>query len=567
MFANVIERTCIMNKTKHRSLSMLLIFAMFVTLLQQIASGVAVTEYEGNGWFFAPETGTLTVSTDEGATDWRWEMCVDTLEIQDVKSVIIQDGVTSIGDYAFSDCTSLAVVVIPNSVTNIGIGAFRGCISLASIIIPDSVTGIGSGAFSDCISLSSIWFGGLPPELGDDVFLNSSKLRVIYVPIGAAAVYREILQISAGYVEAPLPPVCMVYKCNVCYGNPNAGRHGDVTADGVISTMDALEIYRFMARQPNMIESCVLSLHSARIVTAAPEMPNQLDALEIFKYMIRFPNHIGKYSAPVPISVPEVPTIVSVSPNYVTFADGYLAVRINESGRHVEIVAAKEISSSFEFMFYANTTFGCDIVELGALSRGAGLTRVGSYFVDVGVPGVSFSGHGVAHVTATGMPVKPGEVLFRAVINDGDAVRYGSVSFSDVTNHKNGTAYVIFGGEVVNASMDGITVTLAPPVCDTCGAEDCKINHAAQPHRFPCQHDCGNRPTVGQTGHVLGYSIVTTEDALEILRYVVKLPSVISKCENARKAASIMGDTIATADALEILKKIVKLPNRIDGTV
>ena len=68
-------------------------------------------------------------------------------------SVAIPDSVTSIGSYAFSNCSSLTSVVIPNSVTAIGSSAFSNCRSLASVTIPDSVTSIGDYAFSGCDSL------------------------------------------------------------------------------------------------------------------------------------------------------------------------------------------------------------------------------------------------------------------------------------------------------------------------------------------------------------------------------------------------------------------------------
>jgi RHS repeat-associated protein len=64
--------------------------------------------------------------------------------------------VTSIGDYAFYNCSDLLSVVIPGSVTSIGVWAFNGCSSLMSVIIPKSVTTIGSCSFQGCSSMSNI---------------------------------------------------------------------------------------------------------------------------------------------------------------------------------------------------------------------------------------------------------------------------------------------------------------------------------------------------------------------------------------------------------------------------
>ena len=71
-------------------------------------------------------------------------------------SFTVPDSVTSIGESAFWDCTSLTSITIPDSVTSIGDYAFYGCSSLTSVIIPDSVTSIGEGAFTSCSSLTSI---------------------------------------------------------------------------------------------------------------------------------------------------------------------------------------------------------------------------------------------------------------------------------------------------------------------------------------------------------------------------------------------------------------------------
>ena len=75
-----------------------------------------------------------------------------------LKEIAIPNSVTTIGNSAFSYCTSLTSVTIGDSVTSIGDYAFSYCTSLTSITIPDSVTSIGKSAFSDCHSLTSVTF-------------------------------------------------------------------------------------------------------------------------------------------------------------------------------------------------------------------------------------------------------------------------------------------------------------------------------------------------------------------------------------------------------------------------
>ena len=122
-----------------------------------------------------------------------------------LKSIIIPDSVTSIGDYAFSECNSLKSINIPDSVTRIGYSAFKscgcltsinippslttiengtflGCHSLRNINIPDTITRIGRSAFEDCNSLTSI---NIPPSLTtieDGTFLCCHSLRNINIP-------------------------------------------------------------------------------------------------------------------------------------------------------------------------------------------------------------------------------------------------------------------------------------------------------------------------------------------------------------------------------------------------
>ena len=95
-------------------------------------------------------------------------------------SVIPDDGrVTSIGDWAFRNCSGLTSVTIPDSVTSIGKSAFRGCSGLTSVTVPDSVTSIGNCGFSDCDGLSSVTIGNGVASIGWGAFSGCSGLITI----------------------------------------------------------------------------------------------------------------------------------------------------------------------------------------------------------------------------------------------------------------------------------------------------------------------------------------------------------------------------------------------------
>ena len=113
----------------------------------------------------------------------------------DVKKIVIEDGVTSIGDYAFRGCSSLTSITLPDSVTSIGDCAFVFCVGLSSITLPDSVTSIGDSAFKNCSSLTSITIPDRVTSIEPYAFDNCSSLTSITIPnsvtsIGASAFYN-----------------------------------------------------------------------------------------------------------------------------------------------------------------------------------------------------------------------------------------------------------------------------------------------------------------------------------------------------------------------------------------
>ena len=128
---------------------------------------------EGVGWELDSE-GTLTISGngsmyDYGDTGVPWISYCD-----DIQTVVIEDGVTSISPDSFYECIALTSVTIGNSVTTIGNYAFWLCSALTSVTIPNSVTTIGKYAFDGCTSLTSVTIPNSVSTIGNSAFYGTA---------------------------------------------------------------------------------------------------------------------------------------------------------------------------------------------------------------------------------------------------------------------------------------------------------------------------------------------------------------------------------------------------------
>lgn len=123
---------------------------------------------------------------------------------ENLESVLIADSVTNIDDCAFAMCTKITNVTIPSGVRTIRLYAFAHCTGLKCLTIPDSVTYIGNGAFKDCTSLTniSICKSGTSIKIADQAFADCTSLKHIHIP--SDKIYSDY----AGLGNLPSEPSC-----------------------------------------------------------------------------------------------------------------------------------------------------------------------------------------------------------------------------------------------------------------------------------------------------------------------------------------------------------------------
>ena len=203
-----------------------------------------------------------------------------------IKNIVIREGVTNIGNTAFSRCSNLASVELSNSVTKIGnyafylcnslvsieipnnviysIGdyAFYYCEALASITLPNSITNIGEKAFYACNGLESITVQWAEPLIvPENVFgIVETQHITLYVPQGKGNAYRNAkvwkeFQIEE-YEYVKIPSFSSRYESVTVYPNPTTGQ---LIIDNGELTIENVEIYDVVGR---LLQSTIVNLQS-----------------------------------------------------------------------------------------------------------------------------------------------------------------------------------------------------------------------------------------------------------------------------------------------------------------
>ena len=156
-------------------------------------------------WLYDPKEQSLTLSGAGAIPDYPiaetpWH------ELREhIKAIVLKEGVTRIGDYAFYDCTELTSVEIPEGVTQIGESAFACCQSLESVTIPGSVTEIGEGAFESCDSMMVLELASGLKCVGAFAFSECVALRELVLPNTVERIERSAFAGTMALHELVIP--------------------------------------------------------------------------------------------------------------------------------------------------------------------------------------------------------------------------------------------------------------------------------------------------------------------------------------------------------------------------
>ena len=157
------------------------------------------------------EDGILTIKGEGDMEDYEYDEHPSWgIYFKKISAVVIQDGVTSIGNYAFYECEYLTTVSIPSSVTSIGDDAFEYCENLTSVNIPESVTRIGEYAFSDCTGLTSVTISKGLTSIEGCVFSGCESLSSVTISENIRSIdwlaFGGCTGLAEIKVEAVVPP-------------------------------------------------------------------------------------------------------------------------------------------------------------------------------------------------------------------------------------------------------------------------------------------------------------------------------------------------------------------------
>ena len=140
------------------------LYVLFVTAIMLMLFAMSASALDSTGtcgdnvkWNFNESTGKLTISGTGDMTDYNLESAFSPfLSCFDIKTVVIENGVTSVGDYAFTFCRGITEITVPDSLASVGVCSFANCTNMKNAPLGKGVKTIGALAFDNCDGLTKI---------------------------------------------------------------------------------------------------------------------------------------------------------------------------------------------------------------------------------------------------------------------------------------------------------------------------------------------------------------------------------------------------------------------------
>ena len=172
------------------------------------SAGQCGAEGSDVSWELNAKTMALSISGTGAMADYASYSSVPWYSVRGkITSVTIAEGVTSVGSYAFYNCSSMATVSIPAGVTSIGSSAFQNCAALTAITLPASVTTIGGSAFYGCSNLANVTIPDGVTTIGSSAFQKCAALTAITLPAGLTSIggyaFRDCSLLTEVNIFAP----------------------------------------------------------------------------------------------------------------------------------------------------------------------------------------------------------------------------------------------------------------------------------------------------------------------------------------------------------------------------
>jgi hypothetical protein len=164
---------------KKFKMALSLILSAIVIFSSIAIGGMFASADDAVTYEFDSSTGTLTISGTGEVT--QSGISAKVTDSNALKSVVINDGITSIGDYAFECFDSLTTVTMTDSVTTIGDYVFYKCYNLAALTLSKNLTSVGEEAFEYCSSLSELYIPKGLGKIGEYAFYGLDSLKIITV--------------------------------------------------------------------------------------------------------------------------------------------------------------------------------------------------------------------------------------------------------------------------------------------------------------------------------------------------------------------------------------------------